>query len=228
MKEKRKNLSIILNFLIAVTATFAVALALITAKENGYSHWTKRLLYFTQQSNVWIGVTCLIFGILLLIEKKKGKPMHNWLYLFKYVFTVSITITGIIFCSLLAPFAEENIWYFSSVLTHVVVPFLSVVDFFLLEKMPLKRWYTFISLIPPLCYFVLATVLSAMNVDFGKGETFPYFFMNINSAVGLFGFRTTDTYPELGTFYWILVITLLIYGLAWAYFRLHPAVKNKK
>lgn len=229
MNEPRKTFSIVLNLSIAFCATLGVLLALFTAVENGYSHWSKRLLYFTQLSNVWIALICFAFGTLLLVEKKKGKPMmKNWLYLLKYVFTVSITVTGLIFCTLLAPFSEENIWYFSSILTHVVVPVLAIVDFFLLENMPLKKRHTFIALIPPLCYFVFATILSALNVDFGKGETFPYFFMNIYSEVGLFGFRTTDTYPELGTFYWIFVITLLIYGLAWAYYRLHPAVRKKK
>ena len=77
------------------------------------------------------------------------------MYVCKYIFTVSITITGLIFCGLLAPFADYNVWVFSSVLTHVVVPVLSIADFFVDDyKIDFKRFHIFLTLIPPFAWFV--------------------------------------------------------------------------
>ncbi len=219
MKVK-KIVSICLNILISICSILGIILACVFATRDGYSHWSKRLLYFTQQSNIWICLICIAFAVLSILEIRKKRPYINGLaYALKFVFTVSITITGIIFCALLAPFAENyNAWSFSSILTHVVVPLLSIVDFFLIDvNLPTKRSYVFYSVIPPLFYFVFSSILSILQVDFGRGDTFPYFFMDLNSEVGLFGFKNGEL-PQLGTFYWIITILLLILGLSWSYY----------
>ena len=228
MKVK-KIVSLYLNILISIFSALGITLACIFAVRDGYSHWSKRLLYFTQQSNIWICVISIVFAALLILEIKKKRPYISKLaYALKFVFTVSITITGIIFCALLAPFAENyNAWSFASVLTHVVVPLLSVADFFLVDvELPIKRSYVFYSVIPPLCYFIFSSILSILQVDFGRGDTFPYFFMDLNSEVGLFGFKNGDL-PQLGTFYWIITILLLILGLGWSYYGIKQKLSRK-
>ena len=115
----RKNLGILLNLISGIAACIGVMIALIYAKEDGFSSAGQRLLYFTNLSNIWIGVTCLVISILSIIEIKLNKRLlKNHIYTLKYIFTVSITITGLIFCVLLAPFAEFNVWTLSSVLTQ--------------------------------------------------------------------------------------------------------------
>ena len=104
----RKKTSIILNFMIASFSILGVLLNCIFATRDGYSHWHKRLLYFTNQSNIWIALVCLTVAILSIVSIfKKDLVIKNWIYILKYIFTVSITITGLIFCGLLAPFAGD-------------------------------------------------------------------------------------------------------------------------
>lgn len=234
MTSLRKRISICLNFLVSAFSFSGVALACIFATRDGYSHWYKRLLYFTQLSNIWIGAICLLIGIISIVQiAKKQRLIRNYMYVLKFIFTVSITITGIVFCGLLAPFADFKVWTFSSVLTHVVVPVLAITDYFVNdEQMPLKRYHIFLSIIPPFLYLIFAMLLSALRVDFGRGDTFAYFFMDFYSDVGFFGFKNDGALPEIGNFYWIAVISLLIFGLSWLYYALHSSTrrlrKNKK
>ncbi len=227
----RKKASIILNFLIAIISFLGVLLNCIFATRDGYSHWHKRLLYFTNQSNIWIGLTCLVIAILSIVSiLKKHNVIKNWIYVLKYIFTVSITITGLIFCGLLAPFAGDyNAWTLSSILVHVIVPVLSIVDYFINdEQMPLKKWHIALPTIPPLLYFIFSITLSALRVDFGRGDNYPYFFMNFYSDVGLFGFSNSGPRPELGSFYWIVVILGLIIGISYLYYRLHSSTRRER
>lgn len=224
---KRKILSTAINFIIGIASILGVTLACVLAVEHGYSSPYVKLLYFTVQSNLWIGVVSIIVGVKSVIEiVKKEKIVCYTLYLLKFIFTVSITLTGVIFCALLAPFADFNVWYFSSVLTHVIVPTLSICDLFINQDQPkLKKKHVYLSIVPPLYYFFFAVILGACNVDFGRGEPFPYFFLNFNSEVGLFGFLDSNP-PQMGSFYWIVLIILFIIGLSRLYYRFHPATKK--
>ena len=218
---------IIFNVLIFVFATLGFFLSCYFARRDGYSHWATRLLYFTQQSNLWIGITSLIFAVMLL---KNNVRESRWkaISLFKYIFTVSITITGIIFCSILAPFAEHDIWTFASVLTHVIVPLLSVFDFFTNRHIvKTDKKYMWSTIIPPLFYFIFAGILCVLKVDFGRGEPYPYFFMNFYSEVGLFGL-IAEWPPQIGSFYWVLFFLAFIYGLSIVYRKLHAFLWDKR
>ena len=125
----RKNIGILLNLIAGIAACVGVTLALVYAKDDGFLSAGQRLLYFTNLSNIWIGITCLVISILSIIEiKLKKSLLKNYIYTLKFIFTVSITITGLIFCVLLAPFADFNVWTISSILTHVVVPVTSIVS----------------------------------------------------------------------------------------------------
>ncbi len=220
--EMRECVSFALNALIFVFATVGIIIACFRAGIDGYSHWARRMLYFTQMSNIWIGAVSLLHAVYLFREGHRGEErIPGWFFALKYVFTVSITVTGIIYCGLLAPFADYNVWSFSSILTHVVVPVLSVADLFISRReYKLSFRHSFSALIPPAAYFVFASILNLCGVDFGRGETYPYFFMDLNSPVGLFGFRFTDR-PEMGTVYWVLLLLALIYGIAYLYLRLY-------
>ena len=196
-----------------VSAFGGVILSLIFASRDGYSHWSKRLLYFTAQSNLWVGV---IFLALLLFHKSERK-----LYLLKYIFTVSITITGIVFCCLLAPFSDESYhpWSFPNLLTHVFTPMLVIIDFFLDGRYSLRKREVFLATLPPLFYFGFVTVLEGLRADFGRGVGYPYFFFHYRSPAGIFGFSSIRPF-FIGSFYWFAILLLLTLGLGWLYARL--------
>ncbi len=226
----RKKISFILKILAIITSLGGVILSMIFAQQQGYSHWGRRLLYFTTQSNVWMGLTFLILVLLPIINKKNNEKVTKTMYLLKYLFTVSITITGLVFCGLLAPFAQDNYdpWTFSSLCTHVFTPILVIIDFFVDEyQFDFRKREIFCTAIPPFLYFVFTSILFLFNVDFGRGDTFPYFFLNLGSPAGIFGFSDIMPY-KIGTFYWLLLILGLVLSIGWLYARLHHSTIKKK
>ena len=155
----------LIKILIVVATVIGVALSFIFAKSDGYKNWHYRLLYFTLQSNLWIGITAFLY---LLPAFNRNEKLKAGLYVCKYIFTVSITVTGIVFCGLLAPFAHKdgyNAFNASSVLLHAVVPILAIIDYFVdVYMVELERKHLFYSILPPLIYFVIASVFSTTAV----------------------------------------------------------------
>ncbi len=223
----RKNIGLLLNIIVGLASFTGVILGFINATNEGFNHFSQRLLYFTTLSNIWIGVVCILISIGLILENiLKKEVLKNSIYVLKYIFTISITVTGIVFCFLLAPFADFNVWTASSILTHVVVPVTAVMSYFVeVPLKPMNKKYVWFSLIPPFVYFIFGIILSAFKVDFGRGQTYPYFFMNFESEVGLFGFKTEGLF-EMGCVYWIIIILLFILGISRIYYKLHSV--NKK
>ena len=227
----RKTISLTLKILTLLCSLTGVVLGCFLFEKDGYSAWYKRLYYFTNLSNLWISIT-MIFAIIVSFAKTaKGKNYAKIVYVCKYVFTISISITGLIFCGLLAPFAEDgyNPWSLNSILVHVLTPTFAIADFFVDEyNLVLKTRHVFLTVIPPLLYFVFALIMGACGVDFGKGDTFPYFFMDFHSPVGLFGFSFAPPRPAMGAVYWIILFSLLVLGLAWVFKRFSSLARNAK
>ncbi|MBR7117264.1 MAG: Pr6Pr family membrane protein [Clostridia bacterium] len=225
--NKRKRIIIALNILISVSSLLGVLLSCIFAVNDGYSDWYRRLFYFTQQSNIWIFLTCAVYAAIHLLKLSNTKLLAL-VDTLKFVFAVSITVTGIIFCALLAPFANFNIWSFANVLTHVITPLLAIFEFFLNGYLKAVRHRdVLLAMIPPALWFVFASILCLLKVDFGKGDPFPYFFMDFYNGAGLFGY-VEGMPPKIGVFYWIAFFLLFIYGLGYLYYRLHNRIHKNK
>lgn len=229
MKVKAK-ISLVLKILTACAALVGVALCLFGFDLDGYSHWYKRLFYFTLQSNIWIGVLMAVLVILTVAKVTLSEKTKKRLYVLKYVFTISITLTGIVFCSILGPFAGDDFraWSLSSLLTHVFSPVFAIADFFI-EDMLVKLTFSHVSLttLPPFIYLVFAIVLSAFGVDFGRGDTFAYFFLDFRSPAGLLGFVKTSP-PQMGVVYWMICFLGLVVGIAFLFAKLHPTARKQK
>jgi hypothetical protein len=227
----RNKISFSMKIAVVLVAFAGVVLSFFAAEADGYTHWSKRLLYFTSESNIWIGALMLILLILPYTRYKNSTRVKNSLYLLKYIFTVSITVTGFVFCAILAPGAGNdnyNAWTLSSIMTHVIVPTLSVADFFVDGyRISIKKRHIPLGAVPPLIYFIFASILVVLNVDFGRGDRFPYFFLNYYSPAKVFGM--SDEMPYIiGSFYWIVFILALIIGISALYRVLYNRRKNKR
>ncbi len=166
--------------------------------------------------------------IALIVYAMLGKKAPDLLYVFKYIFTVSITVTGLVFTCLLGPFgdASYHLWAFSSWLTHIFSPAFAIWDFFVdRKKIPLRGGQVWVCALPPLAYCALTLSLEALNVDFGRGLTYPYFFMDIRSPVGLFGFSNRLPFFA-GTFYWFVLLAALVVAIGALYLKLHRHTKT--
>jgi len=221
MKDK---LSKYLKLAIFITSFSGVIWSFFSATADGYSHWATRLLYFTGQSNIWIGLTALAMLIFSLLKPNVSPRVKNALYILRYVFTVSITLTALIFCGVLAPTAHKsgyNAFTGASILTHMIVPTLAVVDFFLdTYRVKLSGKHVSLSIVPPLIYLVFASILCILKVDFGRGDPFPYVFFNFYSPAGVFGFSSEMPYV-IGSFYWMLFMLGIIIGVGTLYKKLY-------
>ena len=217
----RKRVCFFLKIAVVLSSLGGVFLSLIFAKGDGYSHWSKRLLYFTAQSNLWVGIT---FLALLLFPKRERK-----LYILKYVFTVSITVTGLVFCCLLAPFSDDSYhpWSLPNLLTHVLTPVLAVVDFFLDRRYPLSGKQVLSVVLPLFFYFGFVTLLELLGADFGRGVPYPYFFFYYRSPAGIFGFSQIRPF-FMGSFYWLAIFLALTLGLGVLYGRRRAQKRKKK
>lgn len=218
----RAKVSVLLKSVTVAFAFLGVILSFINATADGYYHWATRLLYFTGLSNIWIALTFIaMLAVTYIKSLKESTRIKNSLYILRYVFTVSITLTGFIFCVLLGPSAKHdgyNAWTLSSVITHAVVPALSIIDFFVDPcRIRIMKKHTLSSLIPPFIYMVFVLILNACNVDFGRGDPYPYPFFNMKSPAGFFGFSNQMPYI-VGTFYWLLFMLVFILSIG-AFYR---------
>ena len=228
MNKLKKNKIILienlLKYLIVFCGILGIFLCLINAKYDGYSHWTKRLLYFTNQSNLWV-VLIYILSLLPL-----AKTIEKSVFFAKYIFTVCISLTSLMFCSFLGPFADKSYhaWSVSGILTHVITPVLVIIEFFIQRhRFFINKKAVLCTLIPPLIYLTCTSILFFINLDFGRGENFPYFFLNYFSPAKLLGFSNELPY-FMGTFYWFILILLIILSLGIAIKTINNrSLKNK-
>lgn len=220
----KNKISKYLKLSIFMASFSGVIWSFFNAAADGYSHWATRLMYFTAQSNIWIGLTALAMLIFPLLNPNMRPRVKNALYILRYVFTVSITLTAFIFCAVLAPTAHKsgyNAFSGSSIMTHMIVPALAVVDFFIdTYRVKLSRKHVALSVVPPLIYLVFASILCILKVDFGRGDPFPYIFFNFYSPAGVFGFSKEMPYV-IGSFYWMLFMLGIIIGVGAFYKKMY-------
>ncbi len=214
-----------IKLLTVILAVTGIVLNFIYAERDGYSHWSVRLLYFTAISNIWIA---FCFAAMLLrpyIRRlEESECAGEYLYILRYVFTVSITLTGFIFFAVLAPGAgnaDYNAWTLASFLTHLAVPILSIVDMFVDPyRVKLLKRHIAYTAVPPFIYLIFVSMLVILKVDFGRGDPYPYIFFNYYSPAGFFGF--SDQMPYIfGSFYWIILMLALVLGVGSLYRRLY-------
>lgn len=179
------------------------------------------ILYFTTLSNLWIGAVCLVFVGFDL----SGKTIPKALSVIKFMFTVSIALTGVVYNLILAPFIGAHYGsilkaYSASVLIlHTVVPVLSLLSYLVFDEAVLRKSYAFTGIVMPLAYFALIIALSLAlpeaylfdGID-GTPSKVPYFFLDyVNN-----GWFTLGGGQTFGVFYWVLIAIalVLLFGFA--------------
>ena len=124
MNTSEKKLSLLLKMIAVISALIGIIMS-ASLGQDSFMGGTHVFMFFTIQSNIAI---LLIEGY-GAIAMLRNKPLSNLFYLIQFVGTVSITLTGMVFCFVLAPTLGNYAWGFSNVLTHVVVPLAAVIGF---------------------------------------------------------------------------------------------------
>ncbi len=204
MTTKSKMTSYILKCIVIVSAVTGVWLSAAGGRKS-FMGGNRVFMYFTIQSNIAIAVICAIGGILII----RSDWLKEWWFVVQFAGTVAITLTGAVFCFILAPVFGPMAWNLQNVLTHVVVPIAAVADFFVTGVYGnIGYGSLFFVTLPPMAYVIYAGIGFIAGWEFSRGANYPYFFLNWGSPAGAFGF--TDELPYMGCVWWIL---LLLTGL---------------
>ena len=208
---------------VAVVSTIVGVLLSAMAGAQVFMGGSRVFMYFTIQSNIAIALVCAAGTALLL----RGRPVPNGWYTVKFVFTVAITLTGLVFCFVLAPTMGKYAWNRQNVLTHVVVPIAAILDFFVTGRyVRIRKRSVPLVMIPPLLYAIYAGMAYLAGWEFSKGVHYPYFFLNWGSPAGAFGF--TKELPYMGCAWWILLILLILLSVGYGYLLVLDLMKRKR
>ena len=186
--------------------------------------------YFTIQTNIFIAVLEIILvgcQILNMCGEKLPFLENKGFSFIRTLATFFITITGVIYCFVLAPagmyFDKKPLsvlFDLRNVLLHITVPVMSIIDhLFHCPKGNLKYKHAPFFLIYPALYFALVN----FRVIFGghpffDGSYYPYFFLDPHLENQ--GWNTVAIY--------LAGICLFFYGLAMLYIFLDKKISNRK
>lgn len=181
--------------------------------------------YFTNLSNIFLDLVLLLFiccDIDLLVSKGRRDRRRNWAYITKYVATISITLTFLIYLTFLAPTNVNGFVYAylnngaGSLCVHMVGPVLAIADFLLFDYEYISsKKHALFATIPPLAYVAFVVILSACGVRWGTKYA-PYNFINFGAPTGWFGFDLSLLGSEtlgIGVFYMIVVLFVIFSGI---------------
>ena len=221
ISEKTKRTSYILKGIVILAAIIGIVLSALGGR-NSFMGGSAVFMYFTVQSNIFIAAVCALGAYFM----KKDMTVPDAWFIVKFVATVSITLTGVVFCVILAPTMGAAAWNFQNTLTHVVVPAAAIADFFVTGIYgDLRKEHNIFVIIPPMLYVVYAGIGFACNWNFGFGHNYPYFFLNWGSPAGAFGF--SGQFPFMGTVWWILLLLGFIILVGRLYISVLNRLKNK-
>ncbi len=221
LSQKRKMTSYVLKLLVIVSAAAGTFLS-VHGEGSAFMGSTKAFMYFTIQSNIAIAVICAAECVFFL----RGRSLGAAMAVVKFTGTVSITLTGVVFVVLLAPTLGAGAWNVHNILTHVIVPAATVVDFFAVcAGAGIRRRNVFYVIIPPLVYAIYAGIGYVRGWEFSGGYPYPYFFLNWGSPAGAFGI--SSELPYLGCVWWILILLVFLLLVGFCYLSIADRLGQK-
>jgi len=213
-------------------AVFACACTGVIATSIG-SHGMMNgsaILYYTIQSNIWIGLTSLLFfaaEIIGLIGKRVA--ITKWMYVVKYIFIVAITLTMVVFWAMIAPtmYGTSYLLSASNLFAHTLTPLLAIASFvgFDCREYRLAPKLSPLSIATPLYYLAFAIALSLSQVTF-NGFRMPYFFLDFYefSWFSLVTYSSAYGFSSFGVAYWIAIIIATILLIGYGYTALNSLI----
>ena len=169
------------------------------------------LQYYTNISNYFVFAVSVIVLVDNVRRVRAGEKegSNNVIHNFKFMTTVMILVTFLVYCSLLGNPLSADFWRnLGNLSYHVIAPVLFILDYFLFEKKKsVSVFAPLLSVIIPLVYVAYVMILGATIPDF----EYPYFFLDV-STLG---------YGGVAIWVVILVAVFVVLGyLLWFYNRL--------
>ncbi len=222
ISKMQKTISLLLKCLVFLSAVIGTFLSAYAGRHS-FMGGNRVFMYFTIQSNIAIAIICAIGFIFFLTDREISKL---W-YTIKFVGTVSITLTGVVFGFVLAPTLGVNAWNIQNTLTHLIVPVAAVIDFFVISGVTtIKKSNVIYVIIPPILYAIYAGIGYVNNWQFADGINYPYFFLNWGSKAGAFGF--TNELPFMGSAWWILALLIFLIVIGYVYLLISDLIAKAR
>lgn len=185
------------------------------------------LNFYTLQSNLWIFILELVLLVLTIIEDvKQISIIKEKMVVLKFVMTVAILVTFIVYWSMLAPYvAQKNVLALSNVILHAISPILMLVDFLVFDReYTFKKNNVYLTIIPPLYYLIFAMVRAEISdTVFTQGSRYPYWFIDIDT----FGWLGNINGP--GVIYWAILVLIGVEALGFGLYKIYIiSEKNRK
>ena len=207
MKHKNSKLycAFIINILIIIMELFAF---LVCYKESGFACFK----YYTQDSNLFLMFTSLLYVISLLICDKK---IPHFVSLLKYAATTSVVITFLTVVTILAPVMggyKAMLLDGTMLIHHLICPIFGFVTFVFFEKHNLNGLKdALISMIFTCLYGIIAVTLNVLKIMDG-----PYPFLKVYDQTILM------------SIFWLILMMGSSYLITVLIGNLNHAYNNKK
>lgn len=207
MKHKNSKLycAFIINILIIIMELFAF---LVCYKESGFACFK----YYTQDSNLFLMFTSLLYVISLLICDKK---IPHFVSLLKYAATTSVVITFLTVVTILAPVMggyRAMLLDGTMLIHHLICPIFAFVTFVFFEKHNLNGLKdALISMIFTCLYGIIAVTLNILKIMDG-----PYPFLKVYNQTILM------------SIFWLILMMGSSYLITVLIGNLNHAYNNKK
>ena len=207
MKHKNSRLyySFIINILIIIMELFAF---LVCYKESGFACFE----YYTQDSNLFLMFTSLLYVISLLICDKK---IPHFVSLLKYAATTSVVITFLTVVTILAPVMggyKAMLLDGTMLIHHLICPIFGFVTFVFFERHNLNGLKdALISMIFTCLYGIIAVTLNVLKIMDG-----PYPFLKVYDQTILI------------SIFWLILMMGSSYLITVLIGNLNHAYNNKK
>ncbi len=173
---KKLKISMFLNCLIFILVSFSVV-AMMTGLEftgpNTLLSDTKVNVFkfFTVDSNILAGISCLLLFIAEYLHIKKKKSIPKIISIIKLMGTVSVLLTLIVTIAFLVPSSNAGLLAFyqnSNLFFHFIVPVLCFISFAFFDPITISFKDTFLGIIPMFIYAIFYLTAVFTHLDHGK------------------------------------------------------------
>lgn len=224
-----------LGFIIKLVAIVSCVYGLIVGIEE-----PQDMTYFTNLSNILIGIiltVSFIFDAIILKTNGEKNPKGNIFFVIKFILTLCISITWLIYMCILAPTSDAGFFksymghHYGSLCLHMITPVLALLDFILFDyNYKSTGIHSVYAVIPPLGYVGLIIILASTGMRWSHGMSAPYNFLNFGAEVGWFGFDLSTMSSSslgIGVAYMIIVLVLIFIAIG-RLFLLFKDLRYKK
>lgn len=194
--KTRLTVSAAINLALIIMELYALISSYIKTQSGFFS-------YYTQDSNIFALIACVISLTFTLRALIKGKAVPEWVTALKYMAVCCLAVTFFVVVTVLAPpygLLGFKIALFrgNAVFLHLLCPVIAVCSFIIFEsEHELTAAQTFYALIPTVIYAMIALILNLAGTLTG-----PYPFLHVYEQ------------PVYMTVIWFVLILGIAYVLA--------------